>query len=820
MHQVKYHRGMKVMAVILQTVFTAVAVIGLSVCLSYRDSNHGTEDMLEGKSFLESGHYEDMVEEALYDIANYIHLCSIFETNGEYDSGKLIDVESYVKRNIAVDENEVDEDATLYWVDDLVHWGKEGLNYENIKVDRGEEATDDSYLSREEYQESLDYTNILEQEVKNENIAISENTSVLTDSTDDGEVETLKYLDEYYLPADGVSLVDRIHSDSQRQQFYEYLESAIMKISSDYEDYKAYESKFNAENTNVHYAVVDMDMGIIYTNEERIRNDVYFQEDKTLLLEDFVPYLKPYGSYFFMNSLNMSYNSSLDLENEEFLEIMRNFNNGMTGNYYVAVGINTSFPIKDTFCIQSRDYERVQPWYRIAYVGAAISMVASFALFIYLTFAAGHKGEKDEIVLCWFDRIKTEIAAIVVIAIIGLEFLIIIESRVDYQFGLWNNLLVGFAASVVNLSFLAGYLSLVRRIKKECLWKNSLCCRCVEFVLHVLKNRRTTTRTIIMIMSYLIANTAFVLYGVFYGNLLIGIGMPMVLQVVAGIYIVRDAAEKSEILDGVSKIVEGNLDYKIPSSNLHEDNMILAESINNISSGFRTAVEESTRNERMKTDLITNVSHDIKTPLTSIINYVGLIKREDIQNERVQEYVEVLEGKAQRLRHLTEDLVEASKISSGNIELQMDKINLVELVYQTTGEFDEKFQEKNLSMVLNMPKEAVVIMADGRRVWRIIENLYNNVAKYALSGTRVYAELKVEEEKAIFSLKNISESQLNFQADELTERFIRGDVSRSTEGSGLGLSIAKNLTELQGGVFEIFVDGDLFRVTVIFPVVK
>ena len=392
MQRVKYHKGMKATAVILQTVFTAVAVIGLSICMSYRDSNNGTEDMLEGKSFLESGHYEDMVEDTLYDIANYIHLCAIFETDGEYDTGKLIDVESYVKRNIAVEEGEAGEDATLYWLDDLVHWGKEGLNYENITVDRGNREEEENAEIGDRYGESLEYTNILEQEAKNNNISISENTSVLTDATEDGDVETLKYLDEYYLPADGISLVDRIQSDEERQKFYEYLESAIMKISSDYEDYKAYESRFNAENTNIRYAVVDMDQSIIYTNEERIKNQIYFQEDKPLLLDDFVPYLKPYGSYFFMNSLNMSYDCSLDLENEEFLEIMRNFNNGMTGNYYVAVGIDTGFPVKDIFNIQCREYEQVQPWYRIAYVGAALSMIISFALLIYLTFAAGHKG--------------------------------------------------------------------------------------------------------------------------------------------------------------------------------------------------------------------------------------------------------------------------------------------------------------------------------------------------------------------------------------------------------------------------------------------
>lgn len=822
MHGVKYSRGMKTAAVILQTVLTAVAAIGLSVCFSYRDSNHGTKDMLEGKSFLESGHYEDMVSDTLYDIANYIKLCSVFETNGEYDSGKFIDVESYVKRNIAIDESEAEEGVILYYLDDLVHWGKQGLNYENITVDKNsvkESEESYGYTTDEGYGDALEYTNMLEQETKNKNISISENTSILTDSKNDDEVQTIKYLDEYYLPVDGISLVDRIQSDEERQKFYEYLESAIMKLSSDYEEYKAYESKFNSENTNVHYAITDIDQSIIYTNEERIRNQVFFRDDKSLLLEDFVPYLKPYGSYFFMNSLNMSYDSSLDLENDEFLEIMKYFNNGMSGNYYVAVGIDSNFPVKDTFSTQCSAYNRIQPWYKISYIGAALSMVLSFALFVYLTFAAGHIGEDGEIVLYWFDKIKAEIAVLVMLAILGLELLIIWESGGDYQFGLWNNLIVGFAASVVDLTFLAGYLSLVRRIKKGSLWHNSLCWCGISLIAKVLKSRKTTTRTIIMIMGYLIANTGFVIYGIYYKDLLVGIGFPVILELVAALYIMRDAAEKSEILDGVGKIVEGNLEYKIPSANLHQDNMVLAKAINNIGSGLRTAVEESTRNERMKTDLITNVSHDIKTPLTSIINYVGLIKRENIQNERVQEYVKVLEAKAQRLRHLTEDLVEASKISSGNVELQMDKINFVELIYQTTGEFDEKFQEKSLSMILNMPKEPVTIMADGRRVWRVIENLYNNVAKYALHGTRVYAELKTEGEKAIFSLKNISESQLNFQADELTERFIRGDVSRSTEGSGLGLSIAKNLTELQGGKFEIFVDGDLFRVTVEFPVV-
>ena len=236
--------------------------------------------------------------------------------------------------------------------------------------------------------------------------------------------------------------------------------------------------------------------------------------------------------------------------------------------------------------------------------------------------------------------------------------------------------------------------------------------------------------------------------------------------------------------------------------------------------GLLHAVDDSTKNERMKADLITNVSHDIKTPLTSIINYVNLMKLEKIDNERVQGYIQILDEKSQRLRQLTADLVEASKISSGNVKLDMQVIDLVELVYQTSGEFNEKFEQKELTIVTKLPKTAVLIRADGRQLYRVIENLYNNVAKYALEKTRVYVDIAYVEEKVVFSIKNVSEHSLareNSNAGDLTERFIRGDSSRTTEGSGLGLSIAKSLTVLMGGVFDIKVDGDLFKASITFP---
>ena len=192
------------------------------------------------------------------------------------------------------------------------------------------------------------------------------------------------------------------------------------------------------------------------------------------------------------------------------------------------------------------------------------------------------------------------------------------------------------------------------------------------------------------------------------------------------------------------------------------------------------------KSERLKTDLITNVSHDIKTPLTSIINYVDLLKKENFEDPKVQRYLEILESKAQRLKTLTEDVVEASKVSSGNISLEFMNLNFVEMIQQTSGEFEEKFKARNLTEVLNISVEEACIRADGRRTWRILENIYNNAAKYAMEGTRIYADLKVENGQVIFSLKNISQQQLNISADELTERFIRGDISRSTRGQRPG----------------------------------
>ena len=278
--------------------------------------------------------------------------------------------------------------------------------------------------------------------------------------------------------------------------------------------------------------------------------------------------------------------------------------------------------------------------------------------------------------------------------------------------------------------------------------------------------------------------------------------------------------QEDQIADAITKIAGGDTSYQMNLAGLEGKELRVGNMINSIGTGLERALQEQVKSERLKADLITNVSHDIKTPLTSIINYVDLLKREQIPGERAQEYLKVLDQKSQRLKNLTEDLVEASKASSGNVKLEMTTLDIVEMIWQTNGEFEEKFATRSLELVSTLPESSILIEADGRHLWRVLENVYNNAFKYAMEHTRVYTDLELKDDKVYFTIKNISANPLNVQGEELTERFVRGDVSRTTEGSGLGLSIAQSLTKLQGGTFEILIDGDLFKVRVGFGVKK
>lgn len=519
-----------------------------------------------------------------------------------------------------------------------------------------------------------------------------------------------------------------------------------------------------------------------------------------------------------------------DMENKEFGTDIRGlaqyFFSGYGNQIYwplehvvLVIGVDTKLSAKDDIYEAREEYEQLHPWIKVSIVAAMVSLMGWILSLVYLTLATGHGSEEGEIRLHFLDRIKVEILFLCFVAAIS-ELLLLI-GRVGSQSFDISGLLVasGTVSLMIDILFLIFYLSMVRRMKAEAMWKNSLACWLVEGFGKMFREK-TVTVQVLAAFSIHMSVCFFLALGAFYYQQTVCFILLVLFSAMEVYLLLRAAVEHDRIFRAVENISQGALDTKIETGELHGEDKKLGEAINRIGEGLHRAVEDSIKNERMKADLITNVSHDIKTPLTSIINYVNLIKMENIDNERVNTYINILDEKSLRLKQLTEDLVETSRITSGNVKLDMQKIDLVELVYQTGGEFNEKFEKKELTIVTKLPHREAPVWADGRQLYRVIENLYNNVAKYAMEKTRVYVEVQSGGEEAVFSIKNISERSLaleNSSASDLTERFIRGDSSRTTEGSGLGLSIAKNLTELMGGRFEIGVDGDLFKASIIFP---
>lgn len=330
-----------------------------------------------------------------------------------------------------------------------------------------------------------------------------------------------------------------------------------------------------------------------------------------------------------------------------------------------------------------------------------------------------------------------------------------------------------------------------------------------EFLLpKVIKHFQNIYKTIIVYIFVCLAYVFIIKNFASYGYYSVGIySLIFLINTIILLHQLSLLIEISEITTKIETMGSGNMENIIECRNAELQE--LGKNINNLKQGMKKAVEESMKAERLKTDLITNVSHDLKTPLTSIINYTDLLKKEKIENKNAQKYIEILEEKSKKLKNLTEDLIEASKISSGNETVNLEKLDLKEMVLQANGEFAEKFETKNLDVISNLPQEAVIMDLDGKKMWRVLENLYQNVYKYSLENTRVYVDLAVHD-NIVFTIKNISKEKLNISPDELMERFIRGDSSRHTGGNGLGLSIAKDLSKLNGGTLKIEIDGDLF----------
>ena len=453
------------------------------------------------------------------------------------------------------------------------------------------------------------------------------------------------------------------------------------------------------------------------------------------------------------------------------------------------------------------------------------STILIILIFMYLIISIGYKKGEDGI-----DKIPLEIILFFAIIIGCIPFILLEEITRDYN-GIISLVITGGLVIYVLCAII--FNTIIKRIKSKAFFKSTIIGKvlkwistCGKGVLHKLKIAWDTLtyssdlKVKVIVEFIIISALAIFIFLVFYSSRIVVL-LEFILIAVTLYKIMKFIKNCSQIERKLKEMYEEDNSNKLYEEDFGNEFKNSVRYLNNISNGFENAIQDRMKSERMKIELITNVSHDIKTPLTSIINYVDLLKKEKIDNERAKEYIEILDSKSQRLKKLTEDLIEASKVSTRNISLNLEKINVVELIKQATGEFEDKFKKRGLETIINVEENEENIMADSRYMYRVIENLFSNVSKYALENSRVYIDIKESKENnlgdnVIIEVKNISKDKLNISAEELMQRFVRGDKSRSTEGSGLGISIAQNLTELQKGKFELKLDGDLFKVKLFF----
>lgn len=748
-------------AALLHMIFSLLVVIGVSIM--YSNSHYG-----EGIRWVTHEIYEDtpdftlQLQSDIDQIFNYVKYKEVFETNGKLDYSKPI-----------VRVMEGPGIIKEYTVDEMIRQAKSQGYYlnEEFKVSGGQPTTDNT--------------------------------------NSDVRVDYRAYEPDFKATEPGQAFL------TMNQLSYEVL--------TQLGNYYSFYYRFIQNPSNLKFE-------ILYQNtpeDYRLYTNV---SGKTL--NDF----KAMGRYLYVTGEALYVDSNLITVPKNISSQLEKRNPYNNGNYHMTVAVDTSYPYNDTYAQAAASYDHMRLLFITGMISLCLGLLGCAATLYALVILTGQPNEEPGPCLVGrFDHIPGEVC---VILFFGAAILaLFLANRLAYKIlhlflseERWSYGELALRVLIYYALGLSAALSLLKRYKTGNLWRGSLIHQSFENLALYFKNHRFTTRIMISYLLFLIFNVvmtmafAFVLltYKSLESRILLG-GVALLLfcldfWVFHQMY--RKAWETDQINEALFNISKGDTTYKINALAFSGKERELAEHINHISNGLETALQEKVRSERLKADLITNVSHDIKTPLTSIINYVDLIKREQIQDPKIQGYLEVLEQKSQRLKTLTEDLVEASKASSGNLKLDMTSIDFVELILQTNGEFKEKFALRNLELVSTLPAESILIEADGRYLWRVLENLYNNAFKYAMEYSRVYASIVVEENMAVFTMKNISQNPLNIRAEELTERFVRGDVARTTEGSGLGISIAKSLTELQGGELRLYIDGDLFKAGLAFPIRK
>ena len=832
-----------------------------------------------GKSYTESEAFEKQVSNRGSDILVSLAAQDDINYLKNAGSSAVIDLAEFEEkgntRDSIRDLSLKNTSGLAYSVSDLLEWGKdweanyyEGVYDEDSQVIRCESSDGTShYFYRTDFKKmvadgtlKINYnTDFLEEddfESKTESEKLdtvadelyyrytsqSENIGNVTDTRTNTEYPgcffvELSQLDEKFAPQGAENILDAVNKstewngrleDAYKELFT--LLDCIRAIQSD-EQFNDYETSlasvfhsvgdYTEGSTNLTYLFADKETQTIYTNKKAYSSYAQLEQNLEKIFKE-----KAYAVVYPELSECVTNIPDADLQVWNHT-IDQSFD---TKDFVFAVSVDTKFSVADSMADEAENYETYSKLMFPMLAGAIFGSVLWLIGMVWLTVTAGRRPEDEEIHLNGFDRWYTEIAAGTVIGIwlagTIISGTLIANSSLGYSHVVVTVIVICLICGTYTMAwFLIGYLSLVRRIKAGTLWKNSLIRKVLKWIgkcsgkladFARAFSRNTAEKIKVLLVGGAFLFLQFLIIGCVFSGAGVFLLALMAVDVAVMIFAIRKADGLDLIMDGLKKISDGELQYKIKTDTLTGKQKVMAEYINNIGGGLDAAVENSLKKERMQTELITNVSHDLKTPLTSIINYVDLMKRENPTDPKIQEYLRILDEKSQRLKVLTEDVVEASKASTGNIKLEMNDIDFVEMVQQVIGEFEEKFKEKNLTMMVHFTDEPSIIYADGQRMWRVLENVFGNVVKYAMEGTRVYAEISNRNKKVTFSLKNISAQPLNISADELTERFIRGDVARNTEGSGLGLSIAKSLTELQGGEFKLYLDGDLFKVMITF----
>ncbi len=768
-----------------------------------------TEDFQDTQTF------QMVFEREVMELSHYLALCSQLETFGEYDPDREVDVFRYKDRKEQTSNSRKNMPRLVYRVADLIEWNQYGLHY-------GE--SDMSYDDAKEYlseQELMDY---FPPETQAEECTPEEVYCVVPIITEEFKPQNMESIYDLELP-EGMT----------RYEVFDVLAQASNDLYINYNEYISQKERFESDS-NFKYMFVTPDGEIAHTNLEN-KEQLSVGELKEAFIRSKTHLIYDYRE----NELRS--NNLLEKHESYYKSYFRNYSYCFPdgGVVYAAVQTKSSsafgpYNSEDFYAVTDANLKTMDAsWEQMVGVAVGFGVLSLAALIVFIIFQPKKKREELTYFDVWFTEIAFAFAAGILVAVIGFGALAV-SAFVDRSIfpgmapeqrtqGYVISLFVAFVIFYALFVLFMG--SFVRRVKAKALWKGSFCYYLLHNTKRIFRKMLSLLRKVVeeLVDHKLFFVRTFGPYGMF---LLVnvtlilvfrhvGIFLAGVFDVLVAVYLYFENKAREEIVEGISRICDGDVEYQIDAKRFWGENKVIAEAVNKIGEAVKTAVQISMKDERLKADLITNVSHDIKTPLTSIINYVDLLKRENIQGEKAQEYIRILDDKSQRLKQLTLDLVEASKISSGNITLEMSDLDVRELIKQTLGEYIDKLEEKNLTVVEKYPEQQLVICADSRRMWRILENLFLNISKYAMEGTRVYVDLSDDSEMVEITLKNISAQPLNIPAEELTERFIRGDVSRSSEGSGLGLSIAQNLTIAQGGEFKIHLDGDLFKVVLRFP---